>query len=105
MKRAVLRRVAEQDIEKAFSYYLGESGPKLAVDFVDAVDDSLRHIETYPASGSQRYVDFLGEDGLRSWVMTRFPYVLIYIEYEDYVDVLRVLHQQMDIPTQLESEV
>ena len=37
------------------------------------------------------------ETGLRFWRLTRFPYLIFYVERED-VDIWRVLHEQRDIP-------
>jgi toxin ParE1/3/4 len=36
--------------------------------------------------------------GLRSWPLTRYPYLVFYVERSDHVDVWRVLHGQRDIP-------
>jgi toxin ParE1/3/4 len=35
---------------------------------------------------------------LRSWPLTRFPYLVFYFERDDCVDVWRVLQAQRDIP-------
>jgi toxin ParE1/3/4 len=105
MKPITLRKVAEGDIEKAFIYYLNEAGSNLALSFVDTMDQALTHISTHPLSGSTRLAQYMGVEGLRHWGLSRFPYTLIYIENKDHVDVIRVLHQQSDIPLQLGSDL
>ena len=39
--------------------------------------------------------------GLRSWPLTRHPYLVFYLERPDHIDVWRVLHGQRDIPAWL----
>ncbi|HEX7799052.1 MAG TPA: type II toxin-antitoxin system RelE/ParE family toxin [Asticcacaulis sp.] len=103
MKPARLRQVAERDVEQAFSYYLQEAGPALAVDFIAAVDAALARMAAHPAAGSPRYAEQLDLPCLRSWLVERFPYVALYVECDDHIDVLRVLHQQQDIPAHMQA--
>lgn len=35
---------------------------------------------------------------MSSWSLPRFPYVVFNVEYEDQIDVWRVLHARRDIP-------
>ncbi|MGY8526072.1 hypothetical protein L0937_12675 [Paracidovorax citrulli] len=41
---------------------------------------------------------------VRSLSLDRFPYLLFYIERDDYVDVVRFLHTSRDIPAVLLQE-
>ena len=97
--------MAEQDIESAFDHYLREAGREVSVAFVGAVDAALEHIEHHPGTGSPRYGNLLDTPGLRSWLVSRFPHVLFYVEHDDYLDVIRLLHQHSDIPAHLQHEV
>ena len=101
MKHRALRLSAENDIDTAFSYYLDEAGADTALGFLDAVDAALSHIENNPGTGSPRYGELCEVPGLRLWLVTRYPYALLYVEHVAYLDVLRVLHQHADIPAQL----
>ena len=103
MKPVRLREVAERDIEQAFSYYLKEAGPGLAVEFIAALDAMWAQLESHPASGSPRYAEQLDLPGLRASLTERFPYVALYVERNNHIDVLRVLHQQQDIPAHLQA--
>ncbi|GGZ23725.1 type II toxin-antitoxin system RelE/ParE family toxin [Asticcacaulis endophyticus] len=105
MKPVITRRLADTDIETAFSYYMHEAGGAVASDFVEAVDALFSHIEQYPDAGSNHYGEQLDIPGLQHRLLTRFPYVVFYIEQPAYMDVLRVLHQQMDIPAQLQANI
>lgn len=105
MKPPLLRQVAERDIENGFAHYLQEASIEIAQAFVGGVDAALHHIEQHPGTGSPRYGELFNTPGLRSWLVSRFPYMLFYVEHDKYLDVIRVLHQQSDIPIQLQSDL
>lgn len=105
MKPVVTRRLADTDIDAAFSYYLREAGSNVASDFVAAVDVVFSQIGVYPHSGSNHYGEQLDILGLKHRLLAGFPYVVLYIEQPTCVDVLRVLHQQMDIPAHLQADI
>lgn len=42
--------------------------------------------------------------GLRFWPLTRFPYLVFYVERDDHIDIWRVLHEQRDIPAWLVTD-
>lgn len=101
MKPRALRLKAETDIENAFAYYLNEAGADTALGFLAEVETALSHIEQNPGTGSPRYGELCEVPGLRLWLVTRFPYAVLYVEHSEQLDVLRVLHQHRDIPAQL----
>ncbi|HEY2710196.1 MAG TPA: type II toxin-antitoxin system RelE/ParE family toxin [Caulobacteraceae bacterium] len=103
MKPVVLREQARRDVDEAANYYAREAGARVALRFVDAVEQAFRAITTHPAAGSPRYAHELGFPGLRSRMAPRFPYLIFYLEREDYVDVWRVLHAHRDIPAWLQG--
>jgi toxin ParE1/3/4 len=45
-----------------------------------------------------RYAHELDLPGLRSWALSRYPYLVFYVERPDHVDVWRVLNSQRDLP-------
>lgn len=94
----MLRLLAENDIEDAFSFYLDEAGADVAVALLDEIETALTHIEENPGTGSPRYGELCEVPGLRLWCVSRYPYALLYVEHAAYLDVLRVLHQHVDIP-------
>lgn len=104
MKSHVLRQAVERDIEKGFTHYLEQANPELATAFIEAVEAALDHITRFPSTGSPRYGELLDTPGLRSWLLTRFPFIMLYVERDDHLDVLRLLHQHADIPAHLQSD-
>jgi len=102
-KAVVPRELASRDIEEAIDHYLSEGATKAALDFVDAVERALSRIGRHPGSGSPRYAHELNLPGLRSWALTRFPYLVFYFERDDCIDVWRVLQSQRDIPAWMDE--
>jgi toxin ParE1/3/4 len=101
----VLRHAAERDIAGAFDHYLKEAGGKVATAFVFAANAALAHISEYPSTGSPRYGQLLDIPGLRSWLVRTFPYTFFYVVHEKHLDVIRLLHQNTDIPAQLQIDL
>jgi toxin ParE1/3/4 len=98
VKPVVPRAQADRDINNAVAYYLNEDSEQAALGFVDALEKALAHISRHPASGSPRYAHELSLPDLRFWPMSRYPYLIFYVEGPDHIDVWRVLHGQRDIP-------
>lgn len=97
-KPVVPRELAKRDVDEAIEHYLSEDAAEAALGFIDALERAYTHIIRHPSSGSPRYAHELNLPGLRSWPLTRYPYLLFYVEQPDHVDVWRVLHSQRDIP-------
>ena len=102
-KPVVPREQVHRDVEDAVAHYLAEGAETAALGFIDALEDAYRHIGRQPATGSPRYAHELNLPGLRSWPLTRYPYLVFYVEHPDQVDVWRVLHGQRDIPTWMQE--
>lgn len=102
-KRVILRERASGDIEDALNHYLGEAGEKVALGFIDALESVFLHLALHPATGSPRFAHELDLPGLRSWPITRYPYLVFYVECDDHLDVWRVLHAKRDIPDWLHA--
>lgn len=100
MKRLTMQRHAMRDLADARAYYRREA-PHVVSDFARAVDAELLHLRRNPATGSPRYGLQIGFTGLRSWTVKKFPYVIFYVQQDDCLVVIRVLHQSADIPTHL----
>lgn len=69
-----------------------------ALGLIDALENAYAHIGRHPATGSPRYAHILNLPGLRFWPLTRYPYLVFYMERPDHIDVWRVLHSKLDIP-------
>ncbi len=96
MKHIRGRKKVQQDIYHIIEFYRDES-PVLAVRFVEEIHKASARIEAMPSLGSLRFASELGMRGLRMYLVQGFPYVLLYLEREDHIDLVRVLHTHRDI--------
>lgn len=97
-KPVILRALASQDVEEAINHYSHEGAAQAAIGFIDALEKAYAHVARNPTTGSPRYAHGLNIPGLRSWPVTRYPYLVFYMERSDRIDVWRVLQSQRDIP-------
>lgn len=102
-KVVIPREQANRDVDEAVSYYLSEASEAVALGCIDALEQAYGHIGRHPATGSPRYAHELNLPGLRAWPLTRYPYIVFYVEHPDYIDVWRVLHGQRDIPAWMQE--
>ena len=103
VKPVVPREQARRDVEDAVAHYLAQDAKSAALGFVDALENACGHIGRHPASGSPRFAHELNLPDLRSWSLTRFPYLVFYVECPNRIDVWRVLHGQRDIPAWMQE--
>jgi toxin ParE1/3/4 len=92
------RAAARQDIKDQIDFYLRDAGETVALEFIDAVEDTFRLIGEHPRAGSPRYAHELDLPGLSSVGLQHFPFLVFYVERQDHVDVWRILHAHRDIP-------
>ena len=103
-KALIQRTLALSDIEQAIRHYLEQEVPTAALGFVDAVEHAYAHISKHPGTGSPRYAHELGIPELRSRPLSKYPYLVFYVERPDHIDVWRVLHMKRDIPVWMITE-
>ena len=102
-KPVIPREQANRDVDDAVAYYLNEAAESVALGFIDALEQAYAHIARHPGTGSPRYAHELNLPGLRTWSLTRYPYLVFYLERPDRIDVWRVLHGQRDIPVWMQE--
>jgi len=100
-KPVIASRQALRDIDDAVDHYLLEAGVETATRFIGAIEKAFELIAREPGIGSPRYAHELQIPDLRSWGLSAFPYVVLYIVGNGAADVLRVLHGARDIPATL----
>ena len=101
--RVVPRRFATEDLRDAATHYAAEADAATSRRFIDAVEQAFTVIARQPGIGSPRYAVDLDWPGLRTHTVSRFPYLIFYVEQTDHLDVLRVLHAHRDIPASLQD--
>ena len=103
VKPVIPREVANRDVAEAIAYYVSQGAEQAALGFIDALEQAYAHLGRQAATGSPRYAHELNLPGLRSWSLTRYPYLIFYVERNDHIDVWRVLHGQRDIPAWMQE--
>lgn len=96
-KPVVPSRRALRDIDSAWSHYLNEAGTPVALGFLDALDSAVELVRVEPGIGSPRWAQELNVPGLRSRRLKGYPYLIFYLEQDDAVDMVRLLHGAADI--------
>lgn len=103
VKPVIPRKLALRDVDAAVAYYLGEDASDAALGFIDALEKAYAHLSRHPGTGSPRYGHELNLPGLRAWPLTRYPYIVFYMERVESIDVWRVLQSQRDVPAWLQE--
>ena len=103
-KALIQRTLALDDIDQAITHYLEQDAAAAALGFVDALEHAYAHVSKHPGTGSPRYAHELGIPELRSWPLSKYPYLVLYVERPDHIDVWRVLHMKRDIPAWMSTE-
>lgn len=103
-KPVVLSDRALVELAQIVRRYSLTASADVASSFADAFHDAVQHISLFPGTGSIRLDLPLGWPELRSWPVRGFPYLLLYAESDDAIDVYRVLHTSGDIPESLRVE-
>ena len=96
-KPIIPRKLALRDVDEAVAFYLAEGAPEAALGFIEALETGYIHLSRHPGTGSPRYGHELDLPGLRTWPLTRFPFLIFYVERSESIDVWRILHGQRDI--------
>ncbi len=81
-KPIVPRELANRDVDAAIQHYLDQEAASAARGFIEALEQAYVHIGRRAATGSPRYAHELNLPGLRFWPLTRYPYLVFYVEQE-----------------------
>jgi len=68
------------------------------------ITTGTRRARPWRWASSPRYAHALDLPGLRCWPLTRYPYLVFYLQQQDHIDVWRVLHSARDVPAWLADE-
>jgi toxin ParE1/3/4 len=103
MKPVRLTPRADSDIDACFAW-IAKDNPVAGLRFLDAIELTCNTLSRMPGIGSPRYAEIPLVQGVRMLAIKDFEnYLLFYLEREDCVDVIRVLHGARDIPEALQS--
>jgi toxin ParE1/3/4 len=96
-KRLIRHATARRDLERASDFYEDSAGQEVARRFLAAARVAFREIAARPGIGSPRHGRALGLPHLRTRRISRFPYLIFYVESADFIEVTRILHERRDV--------
>ena len=91
-----LSEVAKDDLADALLIYEQQFAEQAIDGCLNALAKAYKQIGKFPKTGND-----LNLPGLRSWPLSKYPYLLFYTENHDQIDVWRLLHQKRDIEKSL----
>ena len=98
-----IRPAADADLDAALDY-LAERRQASVAALLDEFERAVEQLGDFPQTGSTRIGEWVQIPLLRSLPLDRFPYLLLYFERDDHVDIVRFLHTSRDIPAVLQEE-
>jgi len=96
-KRLIRHAAARRDLELASDFYEDTAGQEVAKRFLSAAQATFRQIAARPGAGSPRHGEELRLPHLRTRRISRFPYLIFYVECADFIEVTRILHERRDV--------
>lgn len=100
--RVTIRPLADEDIDRHFEYLNIESSLTTACAYLDALETTLNDIAQNPHIGSMKTMSKDLLSGVRMWPVKRFKrFLVFYINREESIDVIRIIHASQDYLRQL----
>lgn len=98
-KSIYLSEVALKDLQRALLNYELNNAEQAVDGCLDALAKAYQHISSFPKTGSTRTGNEINLPGLRSWPLTKYPFLLFYVEENDQIDCWRLIHEKRDVST------
>ncbi len=96
-KKIVIMPKASQDLDDCFAY-ISQDNPKIALQFFDLTRLTIAQIARMPGIGSVFESNNIRLQGLRKWAVKDFrKYLIFYIDRDEVVEIVRILHATRDI--------
>lgn len=83
----IFHELAEDELNEAAAYY-AQARPGLGDAFVAEVQNAVDALAASPLVGTQI------ENGVRWWLVRRFPYSVLYRVRDDHIRILAIAHQK-----------
>ncbi|MBE9126228.1 MULTISPECIES: type II toxin-antitoxin system RelE/ParE family toxin [unclassified Coleofasciculus] len=103
-KRIVITPRASQDIDEHFAY-IAQNNSDTALRFFDAVRQTCAKLAQMSGMGRPYPVTNPRLEGLRKWSVKGFEkHLIFYLSFDDYIEIVRILHAARDIEAILEQQ-
>ena len=106
MTGRLLRRhsLADEDIIDAIDFYNDALAHQASTRFLDSIEKALRFILAFPKAGSNRLGAMVGLRQFKTWPLSKFPFLVVYVVENEEIDVVRLIHQKRDFAEPLRAE-
>jgi toxin ParE1/3/4 len=102
-KKILITPKANQDLDDCFAY-ISQDNPETALQFFDSTRITIAQIARMPGIGSIFTTNDNRLQDLRKWSVKDFrKYLIFYIDREDVVEIVRILHATRDISSIFDS--
>jgi toxin ParE1/3/4 len=102
-KKILITPKANQDLDDCFAY-ISQDNPETALQFFDSTRITIAQIARMPRIGSIFTTNDNRLQDLRKWSVKDFrKYLIFYIDREDVVEIVRILHATRDISSIFDS--
>lgn len=99
--RILRRRKAAEDAEE-IADHIAKDSLEAAVRFLENTESTLRDLAEFPGAGSRFESEHPGLENLRFRRVRGFPnHVIFYIEHNNAIEVVRILHGAQDLDSEL----
>jgi toxin ParE1/3/4 len=86
VKRVIIHTEAIREFDSAIAYYEAQK-VGLGLDLLSEVEQTLGNIQQNPNLGTQHTIA-----GVRRYVLQRFPYLVFYVEFEEFIWIMAIAH-------------
>ena len=90
---------AESDLENIWQYSIENWGTERALDYLDDIDRVFQLLATSPLI-SREHTEFNSPVHIHP----HLHHLIVYIVTDNGISIVRVLHESMNVPVQLENE-
>jgi toxin ParE1/3/4 len=103
-RRIIIRPRASVDIDEQFAY-IAANNFDAALRFFDAARQTFSQLAQMPGLGSLYNIENPRLVGLRRWAVRGFDkHLIFYVERDEYIEIVRLLHAARDLPEVLAEE-
>lgn len=103
-KPIYLSQVAQNDLQEIILNYEQQFSLQAVDGCLDALSKAYQQISHFPKTGSIRTGEEVDLPNLRSWPLTKYPFLLFYKEEDTQIECWRLLHERRDISAHFKYE-
>jgi toxin ParE1/3/4 len=86
VKPVIIHRKAREELDNSIFYYEKQK-TGLGLDFLSEIEQALDTIQRNPSLGG-----IYKATGLRRYVVQRFPFIIFYTEFDEFIWVVAIAH-------------